>query len=113
MEDQEGSEIQKQEQYIKPYATELELSRTFTKPGFEYHIEMEAENLHNPDDTASFRWIIQCGQPIRPEDWTLSVPPAIHVAPYFTMNLTVAKGVKLPTKVLKRKFNMIFDSQVK
>ena len=63
---------------------------------------MEAENLHNPDDTASFLWIIQCGRPIKPEDWTLSVPPAIHVAPYFTMNLTVAKGVKLPTKPIIR-----------
>ena len=102
VEAQEGSEIQKKEQYIKPYATELELKRTFSQPGFEYHIEMEAENLHNPDDTASFRWIIQCGVPIKPEDWTLSVPPAIHIAEYFTINLTVKAGVNLPTKPVIR-----------
>ena len=54
----EGSEEQYSNEYIKPYPTEIELTREFNDPGTLYHIEMEAENMHNPDDSATFQWLI-------------------------------------------------------
>ena len=60
---------------------------------------MTAENLHNPDDSATFRWYIECANPIIPGDWKLTVNPYQHVTDYFTIDLTVKPEVKLPTKV--------------
>ena len=97
-----GTDTQYSKAYIKPFPTEIELTRVFEDPGTEYQVEMLAENMHNPDEIVTFRWLIECANPIIPEDWTLNFEPAIHVAPYFIMNLTAKPGVRLPTKPLIR-----------
>ncbi len=74
---QEGSEATSIE-YFLPFATELELQRTFTSPGKIYTIVMRAQNLHEEGDVSIFTWKVMCGSPVIAQNWSMTYDPYIR-----------------------------------
>ena len=97
---QEGEDQQEIKEYIKPLPTELILERTFKVPGTQYHVQMESQNLHNPDDAASLLWKIECEHPIIPSEWAVEFDKFQHVKDHFSISFIMTKPqANLPTKV--------------
>ena len=69
----EGS-VSIQQTYVLPVITELEIKRTFTVPGVEYTLRLEAYNMHVPEelDFVVLEWKVLCGNQIIPADWSIS-----------------------------------------
>jgi hypothetical protein len=109
---QEGAQEQFNKEFIKPLPTELEMTRTFTVPGLRYQIEMQAENMHNPDDLATMTWLIECGNPILPADWTMTYEPFLHIQKYFDLTFTVKAEARLPTKPIIRIVPLIGQQRI-
>jgi hypothetical protein len=79
-------------------STEIEITKTFTTPGQLYEIHLEVKNMHTVDATVLY-WLVECGQPIVPSDWTLTYDPFMHSTKYFNITFSVKPNVPLPTKV--------------
>jgi len=78
--------------YIKPKETTLEIKRTFTKPGIQYILVLYSYNMHNEDDFANLTWIIQCANPVVPDDWEVDFKPFLHSDTAFNMSLKIKEN---------------------
>ncbi len=95
----EGTETLYDNSFIKPLPTEVEIRRVFDTTGVEYHLELFAENMHNSDDYVHLTWLVMCGNPILPADWTITFDRHLYVQDYFNLTFTVKPEADLPTKV--------------
>ena len=88
-----SSNVESQElEYIKPKETTLEIKRTFTKPGIQYILVLYSYNMHNEYDFANLTWIIQCANPVVPDDWEVDYKPFLHSDTAFTMDLRIKEN---------------------
>ena len=110
---QEGSDQQEAKAYIKPLPTVLEITRTFPKPGTQYHLTLEAQNMHDSDDTASMTWVIECAHPVIPEDWDIEIVRNQHVTDHFNVSFVFNKADKfLPTMPIIRVIPITGDQRI-
>ena len=99
-------------EYIRPLATEIELVRKFTVPGTRYYVTMEAMNMHNPENSATFKWEIYCANPVIPAHWSISYDRFQHSKDHFTIDLTVLGGKVLPTLPIIRIIAIECDQRI-
>ena len=86
-----GSAQAQELEYIKPKETTLEIKRKFTEPGIQYTLVLYSYNMHNEDDFANLTWIIQCANPVVPDDWEVDYKPFLHSDTAFNMSLKIKK----------------------
>ena len=52
---------------------------------FRYEVELQVENMHNPDDHVEMRWFIYCANPVIPADWDIDFKKFQHMTDHFTI----------------------------
>ena len=50
-----------------------------------YEVELQVENMHNPDDHVEMRWFIYCANPVIPADWDIDFKKFQHMTDHFTI----------------------------
>ena len=68
----------------------MELTRQFKVTGTRYEVELQVENMHNPDDHVEMRWFVYCANPVIPADWDIVFNPCQHMTDHFTIGPSIS-----------------------
>ena len=70
---------------------------------FRYEVELQVENMHNPDDHVEMRWFIYCANPVIPADWDIDFKKFQHMTDHFTIGPSMSFYPN--SKILKNSSN--------
>ena len=80
---------------------------------FRYEVELQVENMHNPDDHVEMRWFIYCANPVIPADWDIVFNPFQHMTDHFTIGQSMSFYPNFKILKLFLSFIQIFDQFIK
>ena len=79
---------------------------------FRYEVELQVENMHNPDDHVEMRWFIYCANPVIPADWDIVFNPFQHMTDHFTIGQSMSFYPNSKILKLYLSFIQIFDQLI-